>query len=139
MAVCYDTPYPFGFISRSKFPPLEILKFLVTTFIRVDEDGALARSSEFMGTFHNMNIIVKTTGRDASPLNGKIKIPNKTLANIARALLMNSIHNKELWFLPISMTYVSPVEMLIDCVGVFLTSYGIDQDHHTNISKYGVL
>ena len=27
-------------------------------FIRVDEDGALARSSEFMNTYHNTKIIV---------------------------------------------------------------------------------
>ena len=53
-AICYATAYPFGFPSRSKVPPLDILKVLVTTlrnqdkkfsFIRVDEDGALARSS----------------------------------------------------------------------------------------------
>ena len=30
-------------------------------FIRVDEDGALARSSEFMKTFHKINNIVQTT------------------------------------------------------------------------------
>ena len=40
-------------------------------FIRVDEDGALPRSSEFMRTCHKMNIIVQTTGGDASSLNGK--------------------------------------------------------------------
>ena len=50
MAICSDTSYPFGFLSRSKNWSLHILKFLVTTlsnqdkkvaFIRVDEDGAL--------------------------------------------------------------------------------------------------
>ena len=66
-------------------------------FIRVDEDGALARSSEFMKTCHNMNIIVQTTGGDASSLNDKSESPNKTLANIRRDLLLNSIHKKELW------------------------------------------
>ena len=98
VAVCSATSYPFGFPSRSKRPPLDILKFLVTTlrnqdkkvaFIRVDEDGALARSSEFMRTCHKMNIIVQTTGGDASSLNGKSESPNKTLANITRALLLN--------------------------------------------------
>ena len=72
--------YPFGLPSISKRPPLDILKFLVTTlrnqdnkvaFIRVDEDGALSRSSEFMRRFHNMNIIVQTTGGYAYSLNGK--------------------------------------------------------------------
>ena len=106
MAICSATSYPFGFPSRSKRPPLDILNFLVTTlrnqdkkvaFIIVDEDGALARSSEFMKTCHNMNIIVQTTGGDASSLNGKSESPNKTLANITRALLLNSSHKKELW------------------------------------------
>ena len=52
--ICYDTTYPFGFTYIIKRPPLEFLKFLVTTlmnqdnkvsFIRVDEYGALSRSS----------------------------------------------------------------------------------------------
>ena len=57
VAVCFATSYPFGFPSIIKRPPLDILKFLVTTlinqdkkvsFIRVDEDGAISRSSEFI-------------------------------------------------------------------------------------------
>ena len=44
-----------------------------------------------------MNIIVQTTGVDASSLNGKSESLNNTLANIMRALLLNSIHNKEPW------------------------------------------
>ena len=81
VAIFSATSYPFGFPYRSKRPPLDILKFLVTTlrnqdnkvqFIRLDEDGALARTSEFMWTCPNMNIIVQTTDGDASSLNGKI-------------------------------------------------------------------
>ena len=101
--ICSATSYPFGFPYRSKRPPIDILKVLVTTlrnqdkkvaFIRVDEDGALSRSSEFMRTCHNMNIIVQTTGRDASYISGKSESPNKTLANITRALFLKSRHNK---------------------------------------------
>ena len=67
VATCSATSQSFGFLSISKRPPLGILKFLVAklrnqdnkvTFIRVDEYGALARSSEFMKTSNNMNIIV---------------------------------------------------------------------------------
>ena len=58
-------------------------------FIRVDEYGALARSSESMKTCHNMNITVQNTTVDASYPNGKSKTPNKTLDNITRALLLN--------------------------------------------------
>ena len=147
MDVCSATSYPFGLSSRSKRSPLDILTFLVTTlknqdkkvaFVRVDEDGALARSSEFMKTCHNMNIIFQTKIVDASSLNGKIESPNKTLADITRALLLNSSHKKELWCFYISMPYVSPAELRIDCVVVFLPSCGMEQDLHTNISKYGV-
>ena len=68
VAIWSATSYPFGFPSRSTRPPLDILKILVMTlrnqdkkvaFIRVDEYGALARTSEFMKTCHNMNIIVR--------------------------------------------------------------------------------
>ena len=50
-----------------------------------------------MKTCHNMNIIVQNTGGYASSINGKIGSYNKTLANITIALLLNSIHKKELW------------------------------------------
>ena len=78
--ICAATSYLFGFPSRSKRPPLDILKFIFATlknqdkkvsFIRVDENGGLARSSELMKTCHNLNIIVQTTGVYASSLNGK--------------------------------------------------------------------
>ena len=107
-AICSVTSYPFGFTSRSKCPPLDILKFLVTTlrnqdktfaFVWVDEYGALARSSEFMKTCHNMNIIVKNTGGYESSINGKSEIPNKTISNITIDILLNSIHKKEIRFL----------------------------------------
>ena len=80
VAICSDTSYPFGFPNRSKCLPLDILKFLVTklrnqdnkvAFVRLDEDGELVRSSSFMKTCHNINIIVQTTSGDASSLNGK--------------------------------------------------------------------
>ena len=67
------------------------------SFTQVDEDGALARFSEFMRTCHNMKISVQNTGGDASSLNGKSEIPNKTLDNITIALILNSIQNKEHW------------------------------------------
>ena len=98
VAICSATSYPFGFPYRRKRPPLDILKFIVikfrnqdrkVAFIRVDEDGALAISSEFMKTCHNTNIIFQTTGGDASSLNSKGESPNKTLANITIYLLLN--------------------------------------------------
>ena len=91
VAICSDTSHPFGLPSRSKRPPLDILKFIVTTlrnqdkkvaFIRVDADLSLARSYELIKTCHSMNIMVQTTGLDASSLNGKCEICNKKIANL---------------------------------------------------------
>ena len=107
LIICSATLYPFGFPYRGKLPPLDVLKFLFTTlsnqdnkvaFIRVDEYEAMARYSEFMRTCHNMNIIVQTTCGYSCLLNGRSEIPNKTLAGITRALLLNSNHKKELWY-----------------------------------------
>ena len=49
-----------------------------------------------MKTCHTMKIILQNTGGDAYELNGKIKIPNKTLDDIRRDLLLKSSHMKEL-------------------------------------------
>ena len=82
MDICSATSYPFRSLSRSKHPPLVILKFPVTTlrnqdkkvaFIRVYEDVALARSYEFMKLCHIMNIIVQNTGGYLSSLNFTIE------------------------------------------------------------------
>ena len=105
VAICSDNSYPFGFLPRRKLSPIEILKFIVTTlrhqdkkvtFIQVYEDGALARSSEFMNTCHNINIKIQTTCVYASSINRKIEIPNNTLAKITISLLMNS-SKKQYW------------------------------------------
>ena len=99
LSLCSVTSCLFGFPPRSKLSPLDILKFLVTelnnqdkkvAFIRVDEDGALSISYEFMKKCHNMNITLQTAGVYASIFNGKIEIQNNTLANITRALILNS-------------------------------------------------
>ena len=102
MAICSYNSYPFVFPYRRNLLPLDILKFLVTTFInqdnkvafvRVDEDGALSRSYEFMKTCHNINIIVQNIGGYAYFLNGKSESPS-ILSNITRVLLLNSSHKK---------------------------------------------
>ena len=104
--LCSANSYPFGFTSRSKRPPIDILKFIVTTwsnhdkkvsFIWVDKDEAIARSSELVNTCYNIYIIVQTKGGNSSSLNGIGEIPTKTLSNITGPILVNSIHNKELW------------------------------------------
>ena len=63
-------------------------------FIGVDEYGALEIYSEFMKTCQIMNIIVQTTGRDKSSLNGKSESPDNKLANTMKAILLNSSQKK---------------------------------------------
>ena len=136
MAICSANSYPFGFPSRSKHPSLDILTFLVTTLINqgkkvafmiLYEDGALARSSEFMKRCHNMNIIVCNTGEDAYYLHGKSESPNNTLSNITRPLYWTQATRKKFGVFHISITYVSPVKLRIYFVVVFLTCYGMEQ------------
>ena len=95
LAICSATSHPFRFTYRIKHPTFDIIKLFVTilrnhynkvTFIQVDEYGALERYYEFIKTRNNTNIIVQTTGGDASSLNGIIEIPNRTLDNIIRYL-----------------------------------------------------
>ena len=86
-----------------------------------------------------MNIIVQTTGGVAYYINGNIEIPNNTLDNISKELSSwNKITRKNFGALPISIPYVSPEEPITYCVAMFLTYSGIEQDLHTNTSKYGV-
>ena len=108
VSIWSTTSYPFYFISRIKRPTHDILKLFVTTlsnqykkvyFISKGVYEALARYFEFMWTCHNTNIIFQKTDGDAYSLNIKSKIPNKTLNNITRELLMKSSHNEALWCL----------------------------------------
>ena len=98
-----NTSYSFGFTSRVKILPFEMLKFLLdnlrnkykkVALVWVDEDGTFSKSSESMKPCYRMNILVQTTGDYAYSLNGKSEITNKVLANIKLSLMMNPSHNK---------------------------------------------
>ena len=97
-AIYSATSYPLGFPPRSKLPPLDILKNIAITmmnqdekclFVRVDKDGTLEISSEYTSTRNNINIIIKTISGDEFSLNVKSEIPNKSVDNIKRDLLLN--------------------------------------------------
>ena len=92
-AVCASTSYPFNFPSKSRAPPLEILKYLIRTirsmgfqvvFIKVDEDGALAQSSQFCKGIMEENCVLQTTGGGNSLSNGIVERANGFDANIVR-------------------------------------------------------
>ena len=104
--VCASTSYPFGFPTKNKTPPLETVCYLIKTlrkmgfevnFIRVDEDGSLAKSAEFCRLIVQLNCVLQTTSGGNSENNGKVERPHQTQANMVRAALsaMNTIVKEE--------------------------------------------
>ena len=106
-------------------------------YIQVYEDAAQVKSSGFMRTSHNMQIIVRNT-IDASLLNCKILSPNNTPDNITRYLLQIKVTRKNFCSLPISISSVSTTKLRIGYMVRFRTYYGVYQYHYINTSKYGV-
>ena len=95
-----------NFPTASKRVPLTILEFFFGALkkenisilgIRVDEDGALANNTEFSDFLLARSIPLESTGGYASYLNGKIERPHRTIANMVRAMLLNSGLPSNLW------------------------------------------
>jgi len=95
-----------NFPTASKRCPLQILDYLFAMLqhdgitiqcIRVDEDGALANSSEFCDFLLQRHISLETTGGYASFLNGKVERHHRTIAQMVRAMLLNSGLPSTLW------------------------------------------
>lgn len=63
----------------------------------MDEDGALANSSKFCDFLVQHHISLETTGGYASFLNGKVERHHHTIAQMVRALLLNSGLPSTLW------------------------------------------
>jgi hypothetical protein len=94
------------FCTVNKRPPLKILDYFLSTLtkenktihtIRVDEDGAFARNYEFTEFLLRHKINLETTGGHASFLNGKVEQPNRTIADMVRALYFNAGHSPDKW------------------------------------------
>jgi hypothetical protein len=93
---CASTSYPFSFPTKNKNAPLEAVRYLITTlrsqgfqvnFIRVDEDRALANSSEFCQLIVDLHCVLETTAGGHSENNGKVERGNRTNANMVRSAL----------------------------------------------------
>jgi hypothetical protein len=93
---CGTSSYPIGIPGKSKTPPLSATRWVISClrsmnynvlFIRVDEDGALAKSAEFCELMIEMNIILETTGGGRSENNGIVEVGNRTRANMIRTNL----------------------------------------------------
>ncbi len=94
------------FCTSNKRAPIKILSYFFSIMkrenkiiktIRVDEDGALARSFEFTELLLQHSITLETTGGYASFLNGKVERPNRTIADMVRALYFNAGHSANKW------------------------------------------
>jgi hypothetical protein len=94
------------FCTANKRAPIKILSYFFSimkkenkniTTIRVDEDGALARSYEFTELLLQHSITLETTGGYASFLNGKVERPNRTIADMVHALYFNAGHSPDKW------------------------------------------
>ena len=96
-----------GFPTRSRNPPLQQVKWLVKHLraqgysfveLRVDEDGALAQSSEFMGMCTaELHIAVQTTGGYNSEANGMVESPIKPVKRMMRAMIVGAGFGDEMW------------------------------------------
>ena len=86
-----------------------------------------------------MDILVQNTGVYASSLKGKIKRPNKSLADITRELILESSHNKEGFCL--AYQYIIRLSCWTDskfCDGVpYFLWYG-SRPSYKNIKIWGV-
>ena len=97
-----------GFLSSAKRLPLRIFKYFLHALtkegkdiheIRIDEEGAIARSAEFTNMIIEdfPGIKINTTGGYASWLNGKIERPHETIKNGTRATLYDAGRDNTFW------------------------------------------
>jgi hypothetical protein len=93
---CGSTSFPFAFPSKGKNPPLDVIRFTINTlrsqgfqvnFIRVDEDRALALSSEFCELILELGCVLETTSGGNSTNNGVVERGNRVNGNMIRTAL----------------------------------------------------
>jgi hypothetical protein len=94
------------FCTASKTPPMRIIQYFFNVLeqehcfpktIHVNEDGTLARFTDFTDYLIHQHITLDTTGSYSSFLNGKVERPHQTIAQIVRAMIINSGHNMNTW------------------------------------------
>ena len=96
---CANTHKVWCIPCTTKRPPLEIVRFIYNFLahqnifilqLRVDEDGSLAKSSDFCQLLFQLGITLQTTGGYSSDLNGNVEILNKSVKRMSGSLLANS-------------------------------------------------
>jgi hypothetical protein len=93
-----------AFLTKSKEPPLDILRAFMTKFgiasgvVRTDQGGELARSAAFRTMMlRDFGYVVEPTGADSLSQNGGSEIYNNTLAVKVRTLLYGSGLSAKFW------------------------------------------
>jgi hypothetical protein len=93
-----------AFLTKSKEPPLDILRSFMTKFgigngvVRTDQGGELARSKSFRDMMlSEFGYVVEPTGADSPSQNGGAEIYNNTLAVKVRTLLYGSGLSAKSW------------------------------------------
>ena len=103
---CVRTGYSYRFLTRSKRPPCDLIKWLIhvlrkqnrpINFIRFDEGGELARSTEINQVLLDHDIVMQTTGGYASHLNGRTERGHRTDADSVRAMLFAAGLENKYW------------------------------------------
>lgn len=105
--VCLSSRCPHHFLRRSRRPPLDVFQCFINIAkrdghqicrVRVDEDGALAKSYEFNKLLLSNNIQIETTAGYASKLNKIVERPNRDHhAKTRIALGLQSFLGTEFW------------------------------------------
>ena len=101
------TRQKWGFPTRSRSAPIEQIKYFVGHLcligytvgdVRVDEDGSLARSTEFMKTcIDELKLVVQTTGGYNSENNGMVESPIKPIKRCIRVFLIGATMPDIIW------------------------------------------
>jgi hypothetical protein len=96
-----------GFPTRSRSPPVHIMRWLVNNMrkqgyaaleLRVDEDGALVRSTNFMKLcVEELKMSVQSTGGYNSTNNGLVESPIKPIKRMVRIFLLGAAMPDTIW------------------------------------------
>jgi len=100
------TRYTWIFLSKTKTPPVHLLKGFLQTHgttqpvikrIRTDKGGELWGSYELQRTLQELNWVLEPTAPDASFQNGVAERPNRSLADMMRSILHGAQLGPEYW------------------------------------------
>jgi dUTP pyrophosphatase len=99
------TRYSYIFLTKTKQPPLQEVRGILTKYagvyrdcsVTTDNGGELAKSVEFRRVIRDAGYTLKTTGAFSSAQNGLVEKPNQDIARIVRALLYSSNLGSQYW------------------------------------------